>query len=115
MDLFASENNAKLPLYCSLQKDPNALAHDALLLSWDNLESYAFPPQPLIRRVLLKVKKSGTRMILVAPNWGRRPWMSILIDLLIDIPRALPIKEKLLKMPDQWVFHPDPQLLNLVA
>ena len=115
VDLFASEDNAKLPLYCSLREDPNAIANDALLLGWDNMESYAYPPQPLIRRVLLKVKKSKTRMILVAPNWGRRPWMSILIDLLIDIPRALPIKEKLLKMPGQWVFHPDPQLLNLVA
>ena len=25
------------------------------------------------------------------------------------------VKEKLLRMPEQWVFHPDPQLLNLVA
>ena len=69
----------------------HAVAHNALMMNWDGLEVYAFTPQPLIQRVLLKVKRSKTRMILIAPNWGRRPWMSMLLELLTDIPRILPV------------------------
>ena len=41
VDLFASRYNNKLPLYCSLERDPNAVAHDALMMSWDGMEVYA--------------------------------------------------------------------------
>ena len=51
----------------------------------------------------------------IAPKWGWKLWMSMLKDLLIDISGVLPVKERLLKMPSQWVLHPDQQLLSLVA
>ena len=35
--------------------------------------------------------------------------MSLPIDMLIDIPRKLPLKERLLKHPGQQKFHPDPE------
>ena len=48
IDLFATSLNAKLPLYCSLVPDPQAVLEDAFCLPWDNLDLYAFPPFHLV-------------------------------------------------------------------
>ena len=105
----------KLPIYCSRERDPEAFATDSLSISWRGMEGYAYPPEPLIRQVLQKVRRDESRMILIAPNWGRQPWMSLLIDLLVDIPRQLRVKRKLLKHPGQQTYHPNPEILNLFA
>ena len=115
MDLFVSGLNNKPDTYCSRENDQGAYRIDGLSLDWNGLETYAFPPEPLIQRVIQKVKFSTTRMILVAPNRSRKPWMSVLVELLLDIPRVLPQKEKLLRMPNSRVFHPDPESRHLVA
>ena len=44
IDLFATCLNAKLPLYCSLVPDPQAVFEDAVRHPWDDLDLYAFPP-----------------------------------------------------------------------
>ena len=44
IDLFATCLNAKLPLYCSLVPDPQAVFEDAFRRPWDDLDLYAFPP-----------------------------------------------------------------------
>ena len=44
IDLFATCLNAKLPLYCSLVPDPQAVFEDAFHHPWDDLDLYAFPP-----------------------------------------------------------------------
>ena len=43
IDLFATCLNAKLPLYCSLVPDPQAVFEDAFRHPWDDLDLYAFP------------------------------------------------------------------------
>ena len=48
IDLFATCLNAKLPLYCSLVPDPQAIFQDAFRHPWDDLDLYAFPPFPLV-------------------------------------------------------------------
>ena len=45
--LFATCLNAKLPLYCSLVPDPQAVFEDVFRHPWDDLDLYAFPPFPL--------------------------------------------------------------------
>ena len=43
IDLFATCLNAKLPLYCSLVLNPQAVFEDAFRHPWDDLDLYAFP------------------------------------------------------------------------
>ena len=91
VDFFANGFNNKLSVYYSLEREPNVVAHNALMMSWDSPDEYAFPPQPIIRRVLLKVNCSRTRMNPIAPNWGRKLWMSMLKDMLTgDIQGSMP-------------------------
>lgn len=35
---------------------------------------YAFPPIPLIHRVLRKIRDKKTRIIMIAPAWPRQTW-----------------------------------------
>ena len=59
IDLFATSLNAKLPLYCSLVSDPQAVFEDAFCHPWDDLDLYAFPPFPLVGRVIVCVRESS--------------------------------------------------------
>ena len=68
IDLFATCLNAKLPLYFSLVPDPQAVFEDAFRHPWDDLDLYAFPPFPLVGRVIARVQESSrVAMTLVAP------------------------------------------------
>ena len=59
IDLFAMCLNAKLPLYCSLVPDPQDVFQDAFRHPWDDLDLYAFPPFPLVGRVIARVQESS--------------------------------------------------------
>ena len=48
IDLFATRFNNKLPLFVSPVPDPMATAVDALILSWENLDAYVFPPTAIL-------------------------------------------------------------------
>ena len=70
IDLFATSLNAKLPLYCSLVRDPQAVFEDAFRHPWDDLDLYAFSPFALISRVIARIRKSSrVAVTLVAPLW----------------------------------------------
>ena len=74
VDLFATWLNHKLPMFVSPVPDPTAWAVDALSLSWENLDAYAFPPISLLNQVISKVMDQGCRrMILIAPGWPNMP------------------------------------------
>ena len=55
IDLFATSLHVKLPLYCSLVPDPQAVFKDAFRHHWANLDLYAFPPFPLVGRAVARV------------------------------------------------------------
>ena len=59
IDLFATCLNVKLPLYCSLVPDPQAVFEDAFRHPWDDLNLYAFPHFPLVGRVIARVRESS--------------------------------------------------------
>ena len=59
IDLFATCLNAKLPLYCSLVPDPQAVFEDVFRHPWDDLDLYAFPPFPLVGRVIARIQESS--------------------------------------------------------
>ena len=116
VDLFATHLNNKLPLYVSPLPDPAAWKEDALLIPWDDLETYAFPPFALIRRIVSKLRDSvRSRMILVAPFWPQREWFPDLLDLLAAVPRELPLWPSLLRQPGTGQFHGNIAMLKLHA
>ena len=57
IDLFATQENKKLPIFCSPYPDQAAWASDALSVSWTGMHAYAFPPPILIPQVLMKVRQ----------------------------------------------------------
>ena len=64
--------NAKLPLYCSLVPESQAVFEDAFRHPWDNLDLDAFPPFPLVGRVVARVREThNLSMTLVVPPLAR--------------------------------------------
>ena len=114
IDLFATSLNAKLPLYCSLVPGPQAVFEDAFRHPWDDLDLYAFPPFPLVGRVIARVRESSrVAMTLVAPLWPEKEWFADLLLLLTQPPLALPWWDSLLRQPHCNLFHQGVHALNL--
>ena len=115
VDLFATHLNHKLPLYISPVPDPNAWDIDALNINWTNLTAYAYPPTALLHKVIQKIKQCHCLIIVIAPGWPGMPWFWDLVQLSTEIPLQLPVSTTLLKQSHKYVFHNNPQQLNLHA
>lgn len=76
IDLFASPSNAQLPRFISHYLCPLAEDHNALRCHCPPDLLYAFPPIPLIPRVVWKMIILKAKLLLVAPNWPRCPWFA---------------------------------------
>ena len=69
VNLFATRFNNKLPQFVSPVPDPQAWAVDALSLSWEDLDPYAFPPAAILGKVVEKLQDYPcNRIILIAPG-----------------------------------------------
>ena len=102
LPLFAMSLNAKLPPYCSLVPDPQAVFEDAFRHPWDSLHVYVFLPFPLVGRVVAWVRETPNfSMTLVTPLWPEKEWFADLL-LLTHPPAALPWWDRLLRQPH---FH----------
>ena len=111
IDLFASHRNHQLPVYCSLARDDNALACDAMSIDWTGMAAYAYPPISLLSRVLNKIRREDCIVLLVAPWWPQQAWFHTLMQLLVDIPISLPSDKDTLRMPGTKLrFHNVPHL-----
>ena len=115
VDLFATHLNHKLPLYVSPIPDPKAWDIDALNINWTGLTAYAYPPSALLHRVIQKIRQCHCLTILIAPGWPGMPWFWDLVQLSTEIPLQLPVSTTLLKQSHSYVFHSNPQHLNLHA
>ena len=116
IDLFATCLNAKLPLYCSLVLDPQAVFEGAFCHPWDDLDLYTFPPFALVGREIACVQESSrVAMALVAPLWPEKEWFADLLLLLTQPPMALPCWDRLLRQPHCSLFHQGVHALNLHA
>ena len=114
IDLFAMSLSAKLPQYCSLVLDPQAVFEDAFHHPWDNLDMYTFPPFPLVGRVVARVRDTQSlSMTLVAPFWPEKEWFADLLVLLTHPPLALLWWDQLLRQPYFNRFHHGVHALNL--
>uniref|UniRef100_A0A8C3HMG2 NIF system FeS cluster assembly NifU N-terminal domain-containing protein n=1 Tax=Chrysemys picta bellii TaxID=8478 RepID=A0A8C3HMG2_CHRPI len=54
-------------MFCSLQGCSPGSLSDAFLIPWEDHLLYAFPPFPLVHKVLLKLRRDKARLILIAP------------------------------------------------
>ena len=90
VDLFATRFNNKLPQFVSPLLDPQAWAVDALI-TWENLDPYAFPPAAILGKVVEKLQDYPcSRIILIAPGWPNMPWFWDLVAMSSQIPLCLP-------------------------
>ena len=116
VDLFATALSHQLPLYVSPLPDPRAWKEDAFSFQWEGLDLYAFPPFALIRRVLIRIRETKcVRVTLIAPKWPQADWFPLLLRLLVDSPRVLPLWGSLLRQPHRHLFHKSPGALHLHA
>ena len=115
IDMFATADNKKLPLYVSPILDPQALAVDSLSMDWTGLDMYLFPPTAVLGKVVNKLRNEEGIATLIAPAWPKQPWYPALLELLIAQPIQLPIWPKLLKQPRSSVYHETPQRMCLHA
>ena len=115
IDLFASAQNRKAPVYCSWTKDPAAFAMDALSISWENMFAFAYPPLSLIPKVLQHMQQCQCELILIAPFWSRQTWYPQLLQLLIAPPVKLPLLKNLLTQGKTNIPHPNPEVFQLTA
>ena len=115
VDLFATNLNNVLPIYVSPMPDPRAWKVNALTFSWNGFYSYAFPPWPLIGKVLQKVETDQAEIILIAPNWKARPWYPLLLELATEPPLPLPQRADLLRQPHNNSLCQNVELFQLHA
>ena len=116
VDMFATRYNFKLAQYVSPVPDPNAWAVDALTVSWETLDMYAFPPVSLLGKVISKLADHlYKRVILIAPGWPNMPWFWDLVEMSSQIPLCLPHHPDLVTQPFNKARHRDLTNLNLHA
>ena len=116
VDLFATRFNNKLPQFVSPVPDPQAWAVDALSLSWEDLDPYAFPPAAILGKVVEKLQDYPcNRIILIAPGWPNMPWFWDLVAMSSQIPLCLPSIPNLVFQPFNQVLHRNLSNLNLHA
>ena len=61
------------------------------------------------------MRHSSCLIIIIAPGWPGMHWFGDLVQLSTEIPLQLPVSRTLLKQSHNYVFHSNPQRLNLHA
>ena len=115
IDLFATRMNHRLPIYVSPIPDQVVLSIDSLSMDWNRMHTYAFPPFHLIPAVINKIRLSQCKIVLIAPLWPDRPWLSELLGLLVSPPVSLPVIPNLLAQLKGRILHQNLGHLQLHA
>jgi hypothetical protein len=76
VDLFASCQSAQTRRFFGWDAEDRPEAIDALSQRWDFSLACAFPPIPLLQRVVRKLEASRGTFLLVTPLWGARTWFA---------------------------------------
>ncbi|XP_070402385.1 uncharacterized protein [Nothobranchius furzeri] len=108
VDLFAARENAQCRLWFSLSpRDHPPLGADTFSRQpWPQTLLYAFPPVPLIPRLLDRVRSEQLSVILVAPRRLSASWFPDLQALVSDSPWRLPWRADALLQADGIIKHP---------
>jgi hypothetical protein len=81
VSLFASNASKQTQRFFSWDASDNPEAVYALSQKWDFSLEYAFPPIPLLKRVVKKLETSKGTFILVSPLWKAQTWLALLLML----------------------------------
>ncbi|CAG2244870.1 unnamed protein product [Mytilus edulis] len=115
-DLFASRLNCQVKSFSSWKPDPEAVFVNAFSILWsDEVFYYLFPPFSLISRCLQKVQKDSAEVLMIVPLWPTQAWYPVLLEMLIDFPKMLPRKKRLLSIPGTEKIHPLHNQLKFLA
>ena len=109
VDLFAIHPNHKIPLFVAPVPDQHGWDIDAQNIIWSGLTSYAYPPTAL----LSLMRQLNCLISVIPPGWPGMPWFWNLVQLSTEIPLQLPVSRTILKQSHNYVFHSNPQHLNL--
>jgi len=116
IDLFATHLNAKCVTFVAPVHLPGAWDIDAMSMNWEGMWAYAYPPTPLLSKVIQKILSENCLIVLIAPFWPAQSWFPSLVNLAIDHPRKLPqFGNKLLKQPHINKYHQALETLQLHA
>ena len=97
-------------------QNPQAWAVDALNLSWEGLDPYAFPPAAILGKVVEKLQDYPcNRIILITPGWPNMSWFWDLVAMSSQIPLCLPNLPNLVSQPFNQTLHRNLSNLNLHA
>ena len=105
LDLFASKENHKLPLYVSYLPDPEAYAVNHFSLIWTNINAFVFLPFIVLGLVLQKILQDQATVTVVAPIFHTQPWFPTLLKLTCQQPYLLP-KQCLILPSNRQKKHP---------
>ena len=79
------------------------------------MHTYAFPLFHLIPSVINKIRLSQCKIVLIAPLWPDRPWLSELLGVLVSPPVSLPVIPNLLAQLKGRILHQNLGHLQLHA
>ena len=113
VDLFAMGFKNKPAQFVSLVPDPLIWAADALSLSWEDMDPYAFPPVAILGKVVAKLQDYPCRrIILIAPRWPNMSWFCDLMTMSSQMSLCLPNLPNFLTQPFNQTPHRN--LSNLI-
>ena len=87
----------------------------AFSIDWSQFFFYAFSPFCLISRCVQKIIHDQASGILVIPRWTTQPLFTVVLSLLIDMPRVLKASAQNLIHPALDSPHPLHQRLELLV
>ena len=105
----------KSPTSVSWRPQPMTKFVDAFSIEWSQIFFYAFPPFCLISRRVQKIIHDQASGILVIPRWTTQPFFTVVLNLLIDMPRILKASAQNLIHPTLDSPHPLHQRLELLV
>ena len=113
VDLFVSRETTHCQEWFSFIRQGGSLGLDALSQDWPIGLLHTFPPLPLIPQVFQRVREGRCTVLLVAPRWLGRLWVSDLLRLLPGHSWQLPPRADLLSQVEGQIWHPNPVALYL--
>nr|XP_060639431.1 uncharacterized protein LOC132779779 [Anolis sagrei ordinatus] len=117
VDLFATPQNTKCGLFCARCHPLPQIGclGDAFLHNWGGRLVYAFPPFPLLLRVIAKIRRDNAHCVLVTPWWPRQPWFAPLLQLSRNNFLQFRHRSDLLTSQGGQVLYPEVHQLGLTA
>ena len=118
VDLFASMLNHQVSTYYSFAPDPYCTGVDAFCFEWESEKLfYCFAPFNLLYRILAKIRRDRSRVVMVLPQWQNQVWFGTMLNMLVDFPLQLPRNVKnIVTLP--WnlnIQHPNLENLKLLS